>query len=160
MRVPPLSPASVLAMQEADISANAGKKPSEITTFSDPNVISVSVPPPMFLCWFRPHSFVVFPFQLSERRTLNCLVKQYLKAAGYKLTAVTLSEEVLDQVGLNRGLFVLVLRQCPLQHPHPLPRVLFRTWMTSPLWACTCATLPWWACTASASRRYVQATAF
>jgi hypothetical protein len=30
-------------LREAELAANVGKKPSDITTFSDPNVITVSV---------------------------------------------------------------------------------------------------------------------
>eukprot|EP00245_Coleochaete_scutata_P013893 TRINITY_DN5771_c0_g3_i1.p1 TRINITY_DN5771_c0_g3~~TRINITY_DN5771_c0_g3_i1.p1 ORF type:complete len:231 (-),score=70.50 TRINITY_DN5771_c0_g3_i1:17-709(-) len=33
----------------------------------------------------------------NERRDINCAVKQYLVAAGYKLTAMTFCEEVVDQ---------------------------------------------------------------
>jgi hypothetical protein len=35
--------------------------------------------------------------QKNERRTLNYLVKQYLSAAGYKLSAVTFAEEVAEE---------------------------------------------------------------
>lgn len=46
--------------------------------------------------------------KLHEKRTLNYLIKNFLLSAGYKLTAITFSDEVLDQdldswssVGLN-----------------------------------------------------------
>ncbi|CAN1122658.1 RAB11-binding protein RELCH homolog [Linum perenne] len=42
-------------------------------------------------------SYDLGPLKENERRDLNCAVKEYLRLAGYRLTAMTFYEEVTDQ---------------------------------------------------------------
>ena len=109
--------------------------------------------------------------QKNERRTLNYLVKGYLSAAGYKMTAVTFAEEVTDQVRVlhvacrSRGqmlesdgrvcvcvsvevFIVWVSRRVVLYYR--------RIWMIPRQWVCTCVGRRSWAYTVTVSRRQVQ----
>ncbi len=73
--------------------------------------------------------------QRSERRTLNYLVHSYLVAAGYKLTAVTFSEEETGQVTFLCGSATTTRAGVD---DDVVTALCHRTCTTAPPWGCTC----------------------